>query len=68
MDPFKTEATDLTNARKTSYMKQIEKSNNPNIGPGSYDPIHAPKTNTLNKPIWSKAPERFKSIETKKND
>ena len=49
-------------------MKQIEKANNPNLGPGSYDPVLAPKTNTLNKPIWDKAPERFKTVEKSKNE
>ena len=25
--------------RRTSYLAQLEKANNPNVGPGSYDPV-----------------------------
>jgi len=30
-------------ARQSDYLKTIEKGNNPNVGPGSYDPIVKPK-------------------------
>ena len=45
--------------RKVEYLKSIEKANNPNVGPGSYDPSK-PKMQATSNTDWSLGPERFK--------
>ena len=65
-NPFKENSVaDLNHPKRGSYLTQIEKANNPNVGPGSYNPVVQPKAKITQNPIWQKAPERFKSIETR---
>ena len=45
--------------RKSDYLALLEKSLNPNVGPGSYNPIHL-KTTVGSTVDWSKGTERFK--------
>jgi hypothetical protein len=45
--------------RKSDYLTVLEKSLNPNVGPGSYNPVNF-KTNAANAVDWSKGTERFK--------
>ena len=39
--------------RKSDYLTVLEKSLNPNVGPGSYNPVNF-KTNAANAVDWSK--------------
>ena len=42
-----------------------EKTNNPNIGPGTYDPIFKPKLDSTINTDWARGSERFKSPQNK---
>ena len=46
--------------RKSDYMIAVEKANNPNVGPGSYDPTFKANFSTTHNTDWSRAPPRFK--------
>jgi hypothetical protein len=58
-ESFRTDAHN-TGIRKSDYLAKLEKSLNPNVGPGSYDPVLVPKLNSTNTQDWSRGPERFK--------
>lgn len=45
--------------RKVDYLTTIEKANNPNVGPGSYD-TSKPMLHATKNTDWSLQPERFK--------
>ena len=42
--------------RVSDYLVAMEKGNNPNVGPGSYDPIVKPKLNATVTTDWSRQP------------
>ena len=45
----------------------MEKTTNPNVGPGSYNPVLKPKLNATINTDWARGSERFKSVTTKTN-
>ena len=47
-----------TGTRKVDYLTTIEKANNPNVGPGSYDPSKH-KLHMTGNTDWSLGAERF---------
>ena len=53
--------------RKVDYLTSIEKANNPNVGPGSYDPSK-PWLQAASNTDWSLGPERFRDERADKLD
>ena len=53
--------------KKHDYLASIEKANNPNVGPGSYDPMK-PKLQTTMNTDWSRQPGRFKNEQSDRDE
>ena len=51
--------------RQSEYISMVEKTTNPNVGPGSYDPIFKPKLDSTINTDWARGSERFRSISVK---
>lgn len=51
--------------RQSEYLSVVEKSTNPNVGPGSYDPVVKPKLNQTINTDWARGSERFRSVSVK---
>ena len=43
----------------------MEKTTNPNVGPGTYDPVLKPKLNSTINTDWARGSERFRSVSVK---
>ena len=57
---FKSNKSSSRGPKQADYLASIAKVNNPNVGPGSYDPIFKPKLSTTINTDWSRQPTRFK--------
>ena len=51
--------------RQSEYLSVVEKATNPNVGPGSYNPVVQPKMNQTINTEWARGSERFRSVSVK---
>ena len=66
-DPAKNSSYKIQPTRKVEYLTIVEKANNPNVGPGSYD-TSKPMLHATKNTDWSLQPERFKDESHKRNN
>ena len=66
-DPYDTHRTGgfMKGPRQSEYLALMEKTTNPNVGPGSYDPVLKPKLNSTINTDWARGSERFRSVSMK---
>ena len=67
-DPYDTHRTSgfMKGPRQSEYLAVMEKSQNPNVGPGSYDPVLKPKLNSTINTDWKlDKSQRFISVSMK---
>ena len=51
----------LKGTRQSEHIMVAEKTTNPNVGPGSYDPVIKAKLDSTINTDWARGSERFKS-------
>ena len=66
-DPYDTQRTSgfMKGPRQSEYLALMEKTTNPNVGPGTYDPVLKPKLDSTVTTDWARGSERFRSVSMK---